>query len=592
MALPRLKNDHEMKGGEVISRMLAAEGVDTVFGIIDGTYFGLYSTLEVQGIRLISPRHETSAAHMAGAYARTTGRLGVCLASNGPGVANVLPGVAVESAEGNRVLLITSCRREGIVYPERGGTYQYFAQVDVPRPMTKWSCVVPTAERLPEIVRRALRRAFTGRPGVVHVDVPESIMNSNVETDPTWFRAPNRYRQMEPLAPTPTQVQEAAEMLAGATAPVIHAGSGVIHACAFDELKEVARLLDAPITTSWAARAAVDERTRHAVPMIYLDSVNQARREADVVLTLGSRIGESDWWGKPPYWGRPDQQQMIQVDIDTDFFGNNKPVDLPVQADVKAFLRALIPALLEYHPRMKLDARAARLDGIRKGIEARRAKLDKHLSDLARPLNPAHVAHMCRSFFGDDDFLVVDGGNTAVWANFFHEVRTPGTMLGTAKMGMLGAGTSQAIATQAAHPDRRVFCITGDGAMGMQMQEIETAVRVGLPVIYLVLCDRQWGMVKINQHFALKPVKTLIRKSLGPDESINTDFCETEFDVLARAMGAHGERVDDPKALPGALERSVASGKCSLIHVDVDRVKHMWAPALKDFKEMHQEPKG
>jgi acetolactate synthase-1/2/3 large subunit len=124
-------------GGEIVARMLAAEGVDTVFGIIDGTYFGLYSSFEQFGIRLISPRHETSALHMAGAYARLTGRLGVAIASNGPGVANALPGIAVENGEGNRVLLLTSSRREGIGYPDRGGTFQYFDQVGVTKPMSK-----------------------------------------------------------------------------------------------------------------------------------------------------------------------------------------------------------------------------------------------------------------------------------------------------------------------------------------------------------------------------------------------------------------------------------------------------------------------
>ena len=126
-------------GGELLAAMLAAEGVTDVFGIVDGTYLGLYTAFEKFGIRLISPRHETSAAHMAGAYARSTGRLGVCMASNGPGAANILPGVAVESGEGNRVLLITSCRRTGIAYPERGGTFQYFDQVGVTAPMTRWS---------------------------------------------------------------------------------------------------------------------------------------------------------------------------------------------------------------------------------------------------------------------------------------------------------------------------------------------------------------------------------------------------------------------------------------------------------------------
>ena len=139
-------------GGGLIAAMLAAEGVEVVFGIIDGTYFGLYSAFEEHGIRLVSPRHETSAAHMAGAYARLTGKLGVCMASNGPGVANVLPGVAVENGEGNRVLLLTSCRRTGIAYPDRGGTFQYFDQVAVTKPMTKWSGTVPSFERIPEPV--------------------------------------------------------------------------------------------------------------------------------------------------------------------------------------------------------------------------------------------------------------------------------------------------------------------------------------------------------------------------------------------------------------------------------------------------------
>src|SRR5512140_3904559 len=125
----------EISGGEVVVRMLQAEGVQKVFGIIDGTYFGFYANLRTHGIDLITPRHETSAVHMAGAYARLSGKLGVCMASNGPGVANVLPGVAVEQAEGNRVLLITSSRRDGIIDPDRGGTYQFFPQVEVTRAM-------------------------------------------------------------------------------------------------------------------------------------------------------------------------------------------------------------------------------------------------------------------------------------------------------------------------------------------------------------------------------------------------------------------------------------------------------------------------
>ena len=135
-------------GGDLIARMLRAEGVEVVFGIIDGSYFGLYSSLGRHGIRLVTPRHESTAAHMAGAYARLTGRLGVCIASNGPGAANVLPGIAVENGEGNRVLVITSWRRAAIVGPDRGGTYQYFDQVGVTRPMTKWTGAAMSFDRV------------------------------------------------------------------------------------------------------------------------------------------------------------------------------------------------------------------------------------------------------------------------------------------------------------------------------------------------------------------------------------------------------------------------------------------------------------
>ncbi|MCA9670007.1 MAG: thiamine pyrophosphate-binding protein [Myxococcales bacterium] len=579
-------------GGGLVAEILAAEGVTKVFGIIDGTYFGLYSNFEPNGIQLVSPRHETSAAHMAGAYARLSGKLGVCMASNGPGVANVLPGVAVENAEGNRVLLITSSRREGIAYPDRLGTFQCFDQVAVTAPMTKWSCAVPSIGRLAEIMRRALRIAHTGRPGVVHVDIPESIINGKHEVDASWSRPVESYRSTERLCASPAQVRAAARILTQAKKPMIHAGSGVLHAGAGEELSKLATLLAAPITTSWGARAVVDERRDEIVPMQYLDVVKKARTSADAVLIVGSRMGETDWWGKAPYWARPDKQRAVQVDIDIESMGNTRPVDLAIQADAKTFLRALIDELAAPPPPAQLRERRAFIAELRAERDEQRKKLDEKHLDSRIPMSSAHVPNTCRQLFGDDDICVMDGGNTAVWANFFHEVRSSNTVLATAKMGMLGAGVSQALGAQVAHPGRRVYCIIGDGAMGMHQQEIETAVRNKLPVIYLVLCDKQWGMVKMNQQFALKPLKTLALKSLGPDETINADLSETRFDDLARAMGAYGERVSDPAGLAGAIERAKQSGRCAVIHVDVDPVKHMWAPALKAFKDMHAEPKG
>ncbi len=586
----KLSRTRQIKGGSIVSHILANEGVDTAFGITDGTYLGMISTFEENGISLVTPRHEANALHMAGAYARLTGKLGVAIASNGPGVANALPGVAVEQAEGNRVLLITTCRRHQIVYPERGGTYQYFPQTAVIGAMAKWSCAVPSVDRVAELMRRALRHCYTGRPGVVHIDVPESVMNAMVDENPTWFRAPEQYRLTTPLEPSDEQVRTALSMLRAAKRPLIHAGSGILHAGASQTLARFAELHQIPITTSWAARGVVDERHELSLPMQYVAALKQARNDADLVVVLGSRLGESDFWGKAPRWAQPGDQKLIQIDLDLEHLGNNRPVDLAVQADVGAFLGALLAE--SPNPLGEIGLRRRWMGTLRDGMATHRKKLDKHLKRDGIPMHTAHVPTTVGEVFDDDAVLVVDGGNTAVWTHFYSQIKAPGAILATAKMGMLGAGIPQALGAKVALPDRQVVCLIGDGAMGFHPQEIETAVRHDLPVVFLVVCDRQWGMVKINQSFALKPLKTLVKKRLEPEETINTELGEIEWDQLARSMGAHGERVSDPAGLEGAIRRSLASGKPAVIHVDVDPVAHLWAPELRTFVEMHKEPAG
>ncbi len=581
----------EISGGEVIARMLQKEGVEKVFGIIDGTYFGFYSALHRLGIEIVTPRHETSAAHMAGAYARLTGKLGVCMASNGPGVANLLPGLVVEQGEGNRVLAITSARRPGIMYPDRGGAYQCFDQSGVIGRIAKWSAAASSFERVPELVRKALRKSWEGRPGVVHVDVPENIMNGKVKAD-IAFWAPQQYRTLDPLEPNAAQVARAAELLAAAQAPMIHVGSGVVHAGAYAALARVAELLQAPVTTSWAARGALPETSPLAMPMPHVKVNHKVRNDADVALIVGSRLGETDWWGKPPYWRTPSEQKTIQVDLDPDVLGLNKPADLAIQADAKRFLELLGEVLEKHRNETGLDARRARNAGYAKMMAEDRAGWDKALSDMAIPMHPAHIATVCGEVFPNDAVLVADGGNATIWAMFYHRADVPNRIVSTFKFGMLGAGMAQAVGAAVALPGRPVCCIIGDGAFGFHPQEVETAVRNQAQVIYIVLCDKQWGMVKMNQQFMLRPFKTLLFKHLDPEETIKADLGEIAFDKLGESMGAHGERVSDPRELKPALQRAIQSGRCAVVHVDVDPVKHMWAPGLMHFKKMHEEPKG
>jgi len=583
----------KIPGGAVLARMLEKEGVDTLFGIVDGTYTQLVKNAVDRGMRLVTPRHEATAAHMAGAFARLTGRLGVCLASNGPGVANMLSGACVENAEGNRVLLITSSRRPPITGPDRGGGYQVFDQVGVIRNMAKFSCSVTEFARIAEIAQKAFRACYEGRPGLVHLDVAETVMNGEGPAPPDL--EPRQYRRLTPIEPSPSDVERAADMLARARMPLIHAGSGILHTLGFQALFTLAEVLQAAVTTSWAARGALPETGHQSMTMIHIDTVKKARNEADAVLCLGSRLGETDWWGKPPYWAPPDKQRFIHVDVDEAAIGRNRPVDLGVIADVKVFMERLIEALKPRMERMPLEERRNRIAGLAEAISGNRAELDKKLENTSTPMITAHVANICRDVFDDDAVAVFDGGNTAVWANFYHQVRVPGSLLTTNHMGHLGAGTGQALGACAARPGKQVYCITGDGAMGFHPQEIETAVRNDFRPVFLVVADRQWGMVKVTQSFALKFVKSFWNlkvkgRALNPEDTYNTELGEIQWDDMARAMGAHGERVADPSELRPALERCLESGRCAVIHVDVDPVLHMLAPGLIHFKNMHQEP--
>ena len=581
----------KMTGGRIIAEMLKREGVETFFGIVDGTYLHLFVNCVELGLKMVSPRHETTGAHMAGAYARMTGKLGVCIASNGPGVANMLPGVAVENGEGNRVLLITSSRRTGITYPDRGGTYQYFDQVKTISGMSKWSASVAYPDRIPELLRQAFRMCYQGRPGVVHIDIPEDIINN--EWDAPEFLEPHQYRRVEGIRPSGSQVQKAAEMLAKAKLPVIHGGSGVIHAGAYEELARLAEILHSPVTTSWSARGIFPEGSDLAWPMVHIEACNQVHKAADLVLCLGTPLGETDWWGKAPYWSPAKDQTFIHVDVDDSSLGRNHAAELNILADVKVFLGELIAALEPMKDSIPLESRRAAVAELAEAKNADRAALAGALEDRDAPLLTGHVADVCRKVFDDDAVAVFDGGNTAVWGNFYHRISVPNTQLGTWHFGHLGAGLGQALGAAVARPDKQVYCILGDGAMGFHCQEIETAVRNGLKVIFLVCTDKQWGMVKLTQLFALGPVADQFPNALSIAPAVNADFQEIAWDKLAESMGAHGARISSPDELEPTLRECLEAGTCSVIHVDVDAAKHlMMAPGLMYFKAMHQEPAG
>ncbi|GIX42004.1 MAG: acetolactate synthase large subunit [Leptospiraceae bacterium] len=580
---------NKRKGGDVIAEMLFLEGVDRVFGIIDGTYFGFYSSLNKYGIELISPRHETSAAHMAGAYYRLSGKLGVCMASNGPGVANILPGLVVEEAEGNRVLVITSFRRQGIVNPVRLGTYQYFNQSETIKQFAKVSYLVTSPQRIPEIMRMALRKCYEGRPGVVHIDVPEDIMNGEYEISFQPLK-PENYRATTIPYPEQNAVIKTIELLKKSKYPIIHFGSGIIHAKAQNELKEILSFLKIPVTYSWGARTVLLENLDYLIPMTNISLNHFIHRKADLAIVLGSRLGETDWWGRAPYWNQKDLK-VIQVDIESEIIGSSRNIYLGIISDVKAYLESLLHYLKKdtFNFNFKWNEFNEK---IKKLNLLSKEKLSKIANQKTKLVHPAQLILACNKYFPDNTTYVIDGGNTAVWSQFYLDIKQENSMISTYKFGMLGAGVSQAIGASYAKENDVIVCLIGDGAMGFHPQEIETAVRNKRKIIYIVFCDKQWGMVKINQSFALRPLKTLLFKHLSPEENINTDFGDIDFAKLAESMGAKGFRINQLDNIKEIIEECLNFSHCSVIHVDVDPVKHMWAPGLIDFKKMHLEPSG
>ncbi|MFZ1983302.1 MAG: thiamine pyrophosphate-dependent enzyme, partial [Desulfatitalea sp.] len=349
-----------------------------------------------------------------------------------------------------------------------------------------------------------------------------------------------------------------------------------------------------PVTTSWAGRGVLDERHPLAWPMVHIEANNAVRNRADVCLCLGSDMGETDWWGKAPYWAKAAEQSFIQVDIDEERLGRNRANELAIVGDVGVFLRMLLARLEDATARMRLEERRTVVAELAQLKQTDRAKLDEMLAMPAQPMISCHVPAICRQYFRDDAVVIFDGGNTAVWGNFYTPILTPNTQLSTPHMGHLGAGVGQALGAAAARPDKQVYCLIGDGAMGFNMQEIETAVRNNYKVIFLVFADKAWGMVKINQMFALQAVKENFKTALGPDKSgtINTELGEIAWDRLAEAMGAFGARAETPEQFRAALDQALAADRCAVIHCQVNAEAHMMAPGLMHFKAMHQEPTG
>ncbi|MDM7999679.1 MAG: thiamine pyrophosphate-binding protein [Dehalococcoidia bacterium] len=563
-------------GAEILVRCLISEGVKYVFGIpgdqCNPITDAVHRLGRDGGIRFITTRHEQAAAHMADAWARVTGTAGVCLGTVGPGVADLVPGVYAAFADSVPMIVLGAQNQTWRCYPETG-SMQALDQVSLMTPITKACFLVNDVRRMTQLVQMAFRAAVSGRPGPVYLDLPSNVLCEKTEAAQQPILPPPRYRATTPPVADSRLVEQAAEMLAKAQFPLIHTGGGAISSGAWTEVRQLAEHLSAPVTTSLGARGIIPED--HPLCLIPASlGAMKAQAEADVVLLVGGRMGDTDFWGRPPIWGEPDKQRFIQIDVEPQSIALNRPVDLALVGDARATLRAVLDAVKATTGPRKASTQleAARqaqqtwLDNWREGANSNKS-----------PIHPLRLMYEVRRFFPRNAICAQDGGNTSVWSYYMNRVYEPRTFLWAADSGHLGSGVPYAIGAKLARPESPVYCITGDGSFGFNAMEMETARREGLPITVIIADDQAWGMIKGGQ------------KLVYNARYCGVDLTDVRYDKLAEAMGCYGERVTAPDQIRPALKRAADSGLPAVLDVIVDAAEHMVPPDLVTLDSVWME---
>ena len=550
----------DITGGELLARAVANEGVKFVFGLPCPEIDPFLAALEGNGIRFVPVRHESAGVHMAEGLYKTTGQVAIVLGNPGPGSANLLPGMVTARHEGVPVLAITSQHRAGVVYPSTPVTFQGQDQLELFKPTVKWGAPVFEWARIPQLVRMAFREMAAGRPGPVQLEIPLTPLYAagDPATAPIYPKEAGRGSGPQISGP---QVLEAATLLAAARAPVIFAGCGVDRGKANAALLELAELLQCPIIPSMAGRGVV----AHDHPLCFLSQSPAAdvlRREADVLLVVGSRLGNLDV-PFDKYWGDPQRSQLIQIDIDPRHIGASRPVALGIVSEARPALEALVQALKN---RPIASHRRTDIATQRDSHTAWAKSLGQPIAEWSGPgIHPGRAIAMVGEAFGRDAVYCIDGGMTSLWSMMVLPSTRPSSLHGILELGMLGVGIPAAIGAKLGEPAREVVCVTGDGAAGFNIMELQTAVREGVKVTVVVMADGEWTMEVPNE-------VARWGKTFG------TRMGETRWDTVAQGLGAQGQYVESIGDLPHALARAKAHEGPALICVKTSMAANLTVP--------------
>ena len=544
-----MANDARRTGGELLAMTLKAAGVTQAFALHGGHLEALLKGCVDQGIALTDFRHESAAGHAADAYARVTGQLGVCIVTSGPGFTNAISAMANARLDGSPVLFIVGAPplREIETNALQGG----IDQVAMARPGVKWAISVPSTERMADLAAMAIRKAMTLPRGSVLLEVPIDVLHMSVAPDRATPPAGVNVRPHP--APAPEETAALADMIVGAQRPVIIAGNEAANAATAAALRALTDRLPIPVFSKSLAEGVLPPdhpANGGAAGNLALLRMVGAERP-DLVVVLGGRMGLL-------LGGRagaivPPRAKLVQIYSDAAEIGRIRDVDLAIAADAAQAVRALDAALAGRAPQ-GLDAWRAQAVSAR-GVFARGFPAE----ETGKGIHPWHAALAVAKAAGPDALYAFDGGEAASWGAAAASVNTPASILTHGYLGCLGIGPGFAIGAQIACPARRVMHLTGDGAMGFHIQELDTMVRHGLPIVNVVLNNGVWGMSIHGQQIMF-----------GNDYSVITRLEGTRYADIARGFGCHSERVERFADLAPALQRAFECGRAAFVEVMTD----------------------
>ncbi|MEM4035180.1 MAG: biosynthetic-type acetolactate synthase large subunit [Fervidicoccaceae archaeon] len=542
-----------ISGARALVESLERLKVRVVFGVPGGAVLPLYDSLLESNIRHVLARHEQQAAHMADGYARAGGRLGVCIATSGPGAMNLVTGLATAYMDSSPILAITGQVARHLIGRD---AFQEADTVGVVTPITKYAFQARAAREIPSIIKTAAEVATTRRPGPVLVDVPVDVQRELA--DESEFDDGPYLAGYDPNPPELDResVRRAAAALAEAERPLILAGGGVVASGAHEELRALAEMLGAPVATTLMGKGAFPEDHPLALGMIGMHgrpSANVAVNECDVLLAVGTRFSDRST-GKLDEFAK--QALKIHIDVDSSEINKNVRVDVGITADAKEALSALLKELSRLAKRGASEAWRARLGGLREVLSTR----------SSGELDPPSVIKLIESTLDPGRLIVTTGvGQNQMWAALYFTAKHPRTFITSGGLGTMGFGLPAAIGAKVARPDKIVVDIDGDGSFLMTAQALATSVSENIQVIAVVLKNDALGMVRQWQHLFYA------RRFIATDFERSHDFVK-----LAEAFGAEGVRVESLGELERALRRAAGNEVTTVIEVPISREERVF----------------